>query len=94
VKRTRREHLARFADVPVAIAAIRTHVSRGELDDTLVFDAVRMRLVEIGEAVGALPDEVLSTEPAIPWLEIVAMRHKLAHHYFDSAHGIVGYHRG
>jgi uncharacterized protein with HEPN domain len=59
VKRTRREHLARLADVREAIAAIRTHVSRGELDDMLVFDAVRMRLVEIGEAVGALPDEVL-----------------------------------
>jgi hypothetical protein len=65
VKRTRREHLARLADVREAIAAIRTHVSRGELDDMLVFDAVRMRLVEIGEAVGALPDEVLSAEPAI-----------------------------
>ena len=89
MKKARREHLARLADVREAIAAIRAHVSRGELDDMLVFDAVRMRLVEIGEAVGALPDEVLSAEPAIPWREIVAMRHKLAHHYYDSALGIV-----
>jgi uncharacterized protein with HEPN domain len=41
------------------------------------------RLVEIGEALGALPDEVLSAEPDIP------LRHKLAHQYFDRALGIV-----
>ena len=89
MRATRREHLARLADVLGAAAAIRSHMGRGRLDDPLVFDAVRMRLVEIGEAIGALPDELLSTESDIPWREIVAMRHKLAHHDDDSAVGIV-----
>jgi uncharacterized protein with HEPN domain len=46
-----------------AVEAIRSHVGRGLLDDPLIFDAVRMRLVEIGAAVGAIPDELLATEP-------------------------------
>lgn len=89
MKAARRDHLARLVDVLEAVAAIRSHVGRGQLDDPMVFDAVRMRLVEIGEAVGMLPDELLATEAHIPWREIVAMRHKLAHHYYDSAVGIV-----
>ncbi len=89
MKRSRREHVARLDDVLGAIDAIRAHLGRGGLEDPLVFDAVRMRLVEIGEAVGALPDEVLASEPGIPWREVVAMRHKLAHHYYDSALGII-----
>jgi uncharacterized protein with HEPN domain len=89
VKATRREQLARLADVLEAVEAIRSHVGRGRLDDPLIFDAVRMRLVEIGEAVGAIPEELLATEPEIPWREIVAMRHKLVHHYYDAALGIM-----
>jgi uncharacterized protein with HEPN domain len=89
VKRSRREHVARLDDVLRAIDAIRAHLGRGGLEDSLVFDAVRMRLVEIGEAIGALPDEILAIEAGIPWREVIAMRHKLAHHYYDSALGII-----
>lgn len=90
MKATRREHLARLADVLDAVEAIRSHVGRGRLDDPLIFDPVRMRLVEIGETIGAIPDELLATEPEIPWREIVAMRHKLVHHhYYDAALGIM-----
>lgn len=89
MKRSRREHRARLGDIDAAIAAIRAHLRRGDVADDLVFDAVRMRLVEIGEAVGSLPEALLDTEPAIPWREVVAMRHKLAHHYYDSAVGII-----
>jgi len=45
----------RLADIQVAIDAIRSHLQRGDLSDELVFDAVRIRLLEIGEAVKALP---------------------------------------
>jgi uncharacterized protein with HEPN domain len=79
----------RLVDVLLAIEAIAAHRSRGPLDDPLVFDAVRMRLGEIGEAVGSVPNDVLRTEPSIPWKEVVGMRHKLAHHYFDTAGGII-----
>ncbi|WP_344604493.1 HepT-like ribonuclease domain-containing protein [Sporichthya brevicatena] len=48
-----------------------------------------MRLIEIGEAVGALEPALLAQEPEIPWADIKAMRNHLAHRYFDTAHAIV-----
>ena len=41
----------RLTDILAAAAAIADHTQRGDLDDGLVFDAVRVRLIEIGEAV-------------------------------------------
>ena len=79
----------RLADVRTAIAAIRAHLTRGALDDGLVFDAVRMRLVEIGEAVKSITPELLVSEADIPWREIAKMRDRLAHQYFDTVHAIV-----
>jgi uncharacterized protein with HEPN domain len=54
-----------------------------------VFDAVRIRLVEIGEAVKAISADLLNTEPSIPWKDIAGMRDNLAHRYFDTSHAIV-----
>ena len=79
----------RLADIQAAIDAIRSHLQRGDLSDGLIFDAVRIRLLEIGEAVKALPTELLDTQPAIPWRQITRMRDHLAHRYFDTAHGIL-----
>jgi uncharacterized protein with HEPN domain len=79
----------RLADIQAAIDAIRSHLQRGDLSDGLIFDAVRIRLLEIGEAVKALPKELLDTQPAIPWRQITRMRDHLAHRYFDTAHGIL-----
>jgi uncharacterized protein with HEPN domain len=72
-----------------AIDAIRAHLERGDLDDGLVFDAVRVRLIEIGEAVKALPAELLAGEPTLPWAQIAGMRDRLAHRYFDTSHAIL-----
>jgi uncharacterized protein with HEPN domain len=79
----------RLADIQAAIDAIRSHLQRGTLADGLVFDAVRIRLLEIGEAVKALPAELLDTQPDIPWRQITRMRDHLAHRYFDTAHAIL-----
>lgn len=76
----------RLDDITAAIDAIHAHLERGDLSDGLVFDAVRIRLLEIGEAVKALPAEVLDTEPDIPWAQIAGMRDHLAHRYFDTSH--------
>lgn len=57
----------RLADIQAAIDAIRSHLKRGDLSDGLIFDAIRIRLLEIGEAVKALPDDLLATQPSIPW---------------------------
>jgi uncharacterized protein with HEPN domain len=40
---------ARLGDILEAIAVIRDHSTRGDLHDGLVYDAVRVRLIEIGE---------------------------------------------
>ena len=56
----------------------------------LIFDALRLRLIEIGEAVKRLSPALLSSEPDLPWEEIHAgMRDRLAHRYFDTSHAIV-----
>jgi len=72
-----------------AIDAIHSHLDRGDLHDGLVFDAVRVRLIEIGEAVKALPAELLASEPDLPWAQIAGMRDRLAHRYFDTSHAIL-----
>jgi uncharacterized protein with HEPN domain len=79
----------RLLDVQAALDAIDAHVTRGDLSDGLVFDAVRARLIEIGEAVKALPNDLLEAEPCLPWSEIARMRDHLAHRYFDTTHAIV-----
>jgi uncharacterized protein with HEPN domain len=79
----------RLSDIQAAIDAIRSHLQRGTLADGLVFDAVRIRLLEIGEAVKALPAGLLATQPSIPWSQIARMRDHLAHRYFDTAHAIL-----
>ena len=79
----------RLEDILAAADAIRAHLTRGELSDSLVFDAVRVRLIEIGEAVKALPADLLANEPDMPWAQIAGMRDRLAHRYFDTSHAIV-----
>lgn len=85
---SRRER-QRLIDVQAAIEAIASHTRRGDISDGLVFDAVRVRLIEIGEAVKALPANLLDHEPELPWSEIARMRDHLAHRYFDTTHAIV-----
>ena len=85
---TRRD-VQRLGDILEAISAIREHLRRGDLSDGLIFDAVRMRIVEIGEAVKDVDPDVLATEPEVHWQGIARMRDRLAHHYFDTSHAIV-----
>ncbi len=79
----------RLADVLSAAEAIRSHLTRGTLADGLVFDAVRVRLIEIGEAVKDIDPELLATEPTIAWRDVARMRDHLAHRYFDTDHAII-----
>ena len=79
----------RLRDILNAIRAIERYRRRGSIEDELVFDGYRMRLIEIGEAVKDLPAELTSTEPGIPWREIARMRDHLSHRYFDTKREIV-----
>ena len=84
-----RDDRQRLDDITAAIAAIREHLKRGAVSDGLIFDAVRVRLIEVGEAVKALPNELLATEASVPWEQVAGMRDRLAHRYFDTSHAIV-----
>ena len=84
-----RQDEARLGDIAEAVAAIRDHLTRGDLHDGLVHDAVRVRLIEIGEAVKGIDPDLLDEAPAVPWKEIARMRDHLAHRYFDTDHAIV-----
>jgi uncharacterized protein with HEPN domain len=83
----------RLEDILLACDAIDEHLRRGPADDPLadglVFDAVRVRLIEIGEAAKDLPADLTAAEPDLPWREIAGMRDQLAHHYFDTSHAIL-----
>ena len=79
----------RLQDVLDSITAIRSHTARGPLSDGLIYDAVRVRLIEIGEAIKSIPTELVATEPTIPWTAIARMRDHLAHRYFDTEHALV-----
>ena len=84
-----RGELERLLDIAVACAAIADYVDRDDTDGDLLFDAIRIRLVEIGEAVKDLDPGALATEPGIPWADIARMRDVLTHRYFDTTHAIV-----
>ena len=79
----------RLADIVDAIDAIRSHLTRGELSDGLVFDAVRVRLIEIGKAVKLLDPKLIAREPNVKWSDAAGMRDWLAHHYFDTSRAVV-----
>jgi uncharacterized protein with HEPN domain len=84
-----RHEQRRLDDIRAAIEAIRSHLTRGELSDGLIFDAVRVRLIEIGEAVKGLHRAFLANEDTIPWDQLAAMRDRLAHRYFDTSRAVL-----
>lgn len=78
-----------LVDIIEPIAAIRSQLQRGTLSDGLVFDAVRLCLIEIGEAVERISAGVLADEPDIPWEDIAKMQNRLARRCLDTSHAIV-----
>jgi len=79
----------RLRDIRIACEAVEKYAARDDVERDLVHDAMRVRLIEIGEAVKDLAPTLLASEPTIPWAEIARMRDQLAHRYFDTAHSIV-----
>lgn len=84
-----RRDTERLIDIAAAIEAIESHLTRGGLDDGLVYDAVRARLIEIGEAIKGIDPQLLAQAPEVSWQDAAGMRDRLAHRYFDTSHGIV-----
>src|SRR5438045_2603743 len=64
--------------------------SRADLDTDEMLSFALVRALEIiGEAADKLSDPTHAAHPSIPWSEIIGMRHKLIHGYFDVDHDIV-----
>ena len=85
----------RLADILAAVARtkqaerhlIAAEAANDEAGIRVAFDAVLYNLVVMGEAVDALPPELIATRPDIPWRDVVDMRNFLSHEYFRvSAH--------
>jgi uncharacterized protein with HEPN domain len=84
-----RDASERLDDVVSACRVIDRYVRTPGLPEELVYDAVRMRLVEIGEAVRALPTRVTAREPEIPWSRISLLGERLTRRYFDTTAALV-----
>ncbi len=49
----------------------------------LLTDAIEKNMEVIGEAGNKIPSEIKKSLPEIPWKDIVSLRNKLIHDYFD-----------
>lgn len=58
--------------------------SRADLDADRMFARALVKALEIvGEAASKVSTETREELPGVPWVEIVTMRHRLTHTYFD-----------
>lgn len=85
--RSSRDRLADIRDAVDRISRAVEALEQAEVEGTedeaqLAFDALLYRLLVIGEAVKALPADLLARQPQIPWHEIARLRDLLAHHYY------------
>jgi uncharacterized protein with HEPN domain len=79
--RTRLHHMLDAAREAMRSASGR---SRRDLDADLVWTLGLVKCVEIvGEAAARIGKETKERNPQIPWAQIVAMRNRLVHLYFD-----------
>jgi uncharacterized protein with HEPN domain len=53
------------------------------LSDEVLPAAVLHHLTVMGEAIGRLSPELRERHPEVPWHQIVAVRHRIVHAYFD-----------
>jgi uncharacterized protein with HEPN domain len=85
--RIRYRHMIEAVETALGFAAGRTR-SHLDTDRMLLFALVRA-LTIVGEAAARLSDEARAAAPDVPWRQIVAMRNRLIHAYFDVDRDIV-----
>lgn len=81
-----RDHVRFHHMLDAALAAI-SHLSnrsRGDLDsDRLLLNGVVRELEIIGEAASQVAQDTRKQFPQLPWKEMVGLRNRLIHAYFD-----------
>lgn len=77
----------RLAHLIESCLAIQQYINgrcRTDLDtDRMLLSALTRELEIIGEAVNALSEELTSAHPEIPWKDMVGMRNRLIHAYYN-----------
>ena len=77
-------------DSTEAIFSFAQGKKRADLDkDRQFLSAVLRELGILGEAANSITDKTKRRFPMIPWKEIVRMRNRLIHAYFDVSHDVV-----
>ena len=75
----------RLLDILEAIERIEKYARKGKskfLKDELIQNWMVNHITMIGEACRVLPAEFQANHASIPWVDIIAMRNLLVHHYF------------
>jgi uncharacterized protein with HEPN domain len=79
--RTRLRHIAEAADLVMRFVKDRT---RSDLDhDAMLLLAVVRALEIIGEAASKVSADARAELTDLPWTQMIGMRHRLVHAYFD-----------
>lgn len=82
--------LKHMLDSTEAILSFAKGRQRASLDKDRLFQSAVLRELEIiGEAAGRISEKTKKKFPAIPWKELVGLRNRLIHAYFDVDHDIV-----
>jgi uncharacterized protein with HEPN domain len=77
----RLQHMVDAANQALSFVAEKT---RAALDNDQALALALVKLIEIfGEAASKITQDVKSQSPEIPWADIIAMRNRLIHGYFD-----------
>jgi len=83
--KTERDAELRLDDILQAINRIREYVADADFErfhaEAMLFDAVSMNVLVIGESIGRLPDAMKDQLVGLPWKSIVAVRNLVAHGY-------------
>jgi uncharacterized protein with HEPN domain len=82
----------RLRDILEAIAAIEryTHLGKQAFDEQeLIQIWIVHHLQIIGEAVNALPDDLITQYAEVPWAQIVGFRNLVTHEYFRVSPNLV-----
>lgn len=83
--KTERDAAVRLDDILKAIGRIRGYIAGVTLArfqaDTLLFDAVSLNVLVIGESIARLPDATKEQLTSLPWKSMVALRNLVAHGY-------------
>ncbi len=74
-------------DMLIAARKARAYLDKSRVEDletdTLVQDAIVRQLGILGEAAARISDEYRATYADVPWRDIVGMRNRLVHDYWD-----------